>query len=234
MALKYVSFFLFGIFFGSVSLIAQNDINQMDANGKRQGVWQKKFPGTNQLRYEGQFKHGKEVGVFKFYCEDCKSQPMVVKTFNDNDNIALVQYYTKKGKLVSEGKMDGKKRIGEWLYFHKSSSNVMTRETYIDGKLQGKKLTYYPHGQIAEEENYVDGLKQGENNYYGPKGELLKKLTYQNDKLEGKGYYYDASGNIEIEGTYKKGRKHGLWKYYENGKLTKEETFPKPLKKANN
>jgi len=72
----------------------------MDENGERNGVWRKSYPGTDQLRYEGEFKHGKEVGTFKFYCEDCGSQPMVTKVFKGKDDIAEVKYFTKKGKLV--------------------------------------------------------------------------------------------------------------------------------------
>ena len=104
---------LFFVFFGIISAfnfaIAQ-EINQMDENGERHGIWQKKFPGTDQLRYEGEFDHGKEIGTFKFYCEDCGSQPMVIKVFNRKDDIADVKYFTKKGKLVSEGAMQSKKK----------------------------------------------------------------------------------------------------------------------------
>lgn len=231
MNLKFALLFFFGICLVNTEATAQQEINQTDANGLRQGPWQKKFAGTNQLRYEGQFKDGKEVGLFKFYCEDCKSQPMVTKAFSGDT--AAVKYYTVKGKLVSEGTMQGKKRIGEWVYYQEKSKAVMTRETYTNGELDGMKTTYYPHGQIAEELHYKNGLKQGANNYYAPNGVLLKKLTYVDDKLEGIGTYNDSNGTVEIEGNYRKGRKHGLWKYYKNGKLIKEETYPKPRKKGN-
>lgn len=204
------------------------EFNQFDENNKRHGVWQKYFPGTQQLRYEGKFDHGKEVGTFKFYCEECKTQPMVVKEFSSKDNSALVRYYTIKGKLVSEGRMEGKKRIGEWVYYHEKSNEIMSRETYLDDKLHGKKYTYYPNGKVTEEISYEHGLMQGENLYYGPDGVLLKKLNYLDNELNGEALYYDAMGNITIKGHYKKGRKHGLWQYFKNGKVTLEETYPKP------
>lgn len=47
-------------------IFAQN-INQFDANGERHGIWKKNFEDTNIIRYEGQFFHGKEIGLFKFY-----------------------------------------------------------------------------------------------------------------------------------------------------------------------
>ena len=54
------------LFFISGSVLGQ-EINQFDAQGKRHGKWKKFFKGTKKVRYSGQFEHGKEVGVFKFY-----------------------------------------------------------------------------------------------------------------------------------------------------------------------
>ena len=152
---------------------------------------------------------------------------MVIKNFTGNDNIADVKYFTVKGKLVSEGKMQDKDRIGEWIYYHEKSKNIMTREQYVNGKLDGKVTTYYPNGKITQETTYKKGIKEGEDNYYSPDGILLKKLLYINDQLQGPATYYDAYGNVIIEGFYKEGKKHGLWKYYKNGTIVLEETYPK-------
>ncbi len=229
-----IVFFFFGIFFGLNPLYSQSEINQMDTNGQRHGVWKKYFEGTKQLRYEGTFDHGKEVGDFKYYCEDCKDKPSAIKTFKSNSDIADVKYFTIKGKLVSEGKMDDKDRIGEWVYYHEKKNNVMTREFYKNGKLDGTKTTFYPNGQKTEEINYKNGIMEGENNYYSPEGVLLKKLKYTNDQLHGAATYYDANGNVVIDGFYKNGAKNGLWKYYKDGKVVVEETYPKPQEKGKN
>ncbi|MEM7085494.1 MAG: hypothetical protein AAF489_04885 [Bacteroidota bacterium] len=225
-----ISFF---IFFGIISCfapISAQEINQMDSAGERHGVWKKKFPGSNQLRYEGQFEHGVEVGTFKFYCDDCGSQPMVVKEFSSKPGEAKVSYFTKRGKLVSEGLMKDKDRIGEWLYYHEKSKTVLTQEVYVNGQLDGVKKTYYPNGNLTEEITYENGSREGPNHYYSPDGVLLKKLQYINDLLHGPAEYYDSKGNVTIKGQYLKGKKHGLWKYYKNGKLELEEIYPKPRK----
>ena len=230
--MKLVLSFFFGIIC-SLGTLSGQEINQMDESGKRHGIWQKKYPKTDQLRYEGQFEHGKEVGTFKFYCEDCKTQPMAIKEFSSRDNVAEVRYYTKKGKLVSEGKMDGKNRIGEWVYYHEKTESVMTREFYVNGQLEGVKSTYYANGKLTEELTYEKGSREGPNNYFSPDGVLLKKLQYINDQLHGPAEYFDANGNLTIKGQYVNGKKHGLWKYYKFGKLVLEETYPKPLRKTN-
>lgn len=227
--IKYVFFVCFGMILFTGQAVAQ-EINQFDANGKRHGVWKKKYPKSDQLRYEGQFDHGKEIGVFKFYCSDCKKQPNSIRTYNGSA-IAKVQYFTKTGKLVSEGNMLEKDRVGEWTYYHKNGTSVLTKEFYKNGKLDGKKTTYYPNGELTEEISHVMGSKEGNNNYYAPNGVLLKKLFYANDLLQGNAEYYDANGIVTIQGQYKAGKKDGVWKYYKNGKLELEETYPKPLKK---
>ena len=229
--MKYSIYILFSLLL-SVSLYGQDAVNQFDENGKRHGVWKKTFPNSQQLRYEGTFNHGKEVGVFKFYCEECGKQPSVVSTFNKKDNAAWVQYFTKTGKLVSEGKMVSKEREGEWLAYHEKSKQVMSREFYKNGKLHGKQTTYYANGKATEEIHYVNGLKEGDNFYYSPEGVLIKKLNYTNDLLEGPATYYDAYGAVIIEGNYKQGKKHGLWRYFKNGELELEETYPKPRKRG--
>ena len=44
----------------------QSAINGFDADGARHGLWKKYYPGTDQLRYEGRFQHGKEIGECKY------------------------------------------------------------------------------------------------------------------------------------------------------------------------
>lgn len=224
---------VFGFFISSLlPLTAQKEINKMDSNGARHGLWQKFYPGTEQLRYQGTFEHGKEVGVFKFYCEECGDQPTATRTFHEKDNSVSVQYFTIKGELVSEGKLVDREREGEWISYHKNSAIPMSREFYKNGKLQGKQTTYYPDGTITEELFYEQGIKNGENLYYSPEGIIIKRLQYRNDMLQGPATYYDAFGNVVVEGFYKDDKKNGLWKYYKNGKLEFEETYPKPVKKS--
>lgn len=224
---NFLLILFFGIIFGNTAATSQNDINQLDEQGRRHGMWKKHYPDSEQLRYEGQFEHGKEIGNFKFYCEDCKSRPSVTKSFQKNSEIVDVKYFTNKGNVLSEGKMKGKERVGEWLYYHTDSKVVMTRENYSNGVINGKTTTYYPNGKITEETEFKNGIKEGENNYYSPDGVLLKKLFYKNDQLDGRVFYYDSNGDVKIEGNYKDGKKRGLWKYYKDGKVVEEETFPK-------
>jgi antitoxin component YwqK of YwqJK toxin-antitoxin module len=210
-----------------VGNLSAQDINQFDANGKRHGIWKKNFENTKQLRYEGQFDHGKEVGLFKFYkLIKKKSVLTATKQFNDKDTSAYVKFLSSRGKVISEGNMEVKKYVGKWTYYHKSSNDVMTTETYnSNGLLQGEKLVFYKDGVVAERANYVDGKLQGESNWYSIKGVVLKAFLYDNNELHGVAKYYNGKAELLAEGRYKRGKKVGVWKYYENGELTEEKDF---------
>ena len=218
------------------TLISAQEINQLDANGTRNGIWKKTFKGTNQMRYEGEFKHGKEIGLFKFYkLIKKKSVLTATKLFKEDDNIAEVKFLSSRGKVISEGKMNGKLYVGEWAYYHNNSNIVMTLETYDNnGNLEGKRFVYYKDGQIAEEANYKKGSLEGIATWYSKKGVALKVFVYENNELHGISKYYNEEGTILAEGLYKRGKKTGIWKYYEHGKLVYQKDFtyiPKYKKK---
>jgi antitoxin component YwqK of YwqJK toxin-antitoxin module len=214
------------------------DINQFDAEGKRHGIWKKNFEGTEQLRYEGEFHHGKEIGLFKFYIlVKKKSVLSATKLFNANDNSAEVKFLTSRGKTISEGKMVGKTYVGKWIYYHKNSDKIMTVETYDDnGVLKGERLVYYDNGQLAEKATYVDGKIEGLSEIYSLKGVVLKSFIYENGELHGPSKSFNGKGEMLSEGQYKRNKKTGIWKFYENNKLVDEKNFtyvPKLQKKNN-
>lgn len=222
--MKYVCFHI--ILFFSAVLVAQN-INQFDANGKRHGIWEKTFDGTNILRYQGEFLHGKEIGLFKFY-KNIKNEAVLTATkqFNKNDNKAYVTFLSSKGKLISEGEMDGKMYIGEWKYYQNKNDNLLSLEHYNnEGFLEGERFVYYENGQIAEKQSYRNGKLEGISVWYSEDNIVLKEFNYLNGELHGVSKYYNAKGVLIIEGAYKKGKKHGIWKYYENANLIEEKSF---------
>ena len=207
-------------------LIAQS-VNQLDSNGKRHGVWKKKFDKTNVTRYEGTFNHGKETGLFKFYKNINKKAVLTAtKQFNENNNVAEVTFYASNGKVISKGNMNGKKYIGEWTYFHNKNNQIMTLEHYNSlGQLEGESLVYYLNGQVAEKRNYVDNNLDGLATWYYENAQEMKHYTYKNNLLHGQAKFYDKNGVLTIEGQYKNDKKDGVWKYYKNGKLNEEKDF---------
>jgi antitoxin component YwqK of YwqJK toxin-antitoxin module len=209
------------------SSIFSQDINQFDANGKRHGIWRKTFEDTNVIRYEGAFLNGKEIGLFKFY-KNIKGKAILTasKEFNQNNNISEVKFYTPKGKVISEGNMDGKTYIGTWKYYQKNTNNLLILENFNNsGMLKGERFVYYENNQIAEKQNYKEGKLDGISLWYSESGKILKEFVYINGELHGLSKFYNPKGELLVEGNYKRGKKEGVWKYYENGKLKEEKDF---------
>lgn len=214
---------------------AQESVNQFDKNGKRHGLWTKNYYQTNQKRYEGNFKHGKEIDTFKYYTlSKGKSVLSATKVFNEADSIAKVVFYTSKKKIISKGNMNGKRYMGKWVFYHKNSDKIMIVEYYNDeGQLNGERIVFYKSGITAEKANYINGKLTGNFKRFSEANVLLRNANYKNDQLNGKTTNYDANGKIASEGHYAKDKKVGIWKYYKNGKISKEidHTNKKVIKK---
>lgn len=224
--MKFLSRFVV-VFLVAVCSVSAQNINQFDTHGKRHGVWKKNFENTKVLRYEGAFNHGKEVGLFKFYKKiDNKPVLSASKQFNETNNIAYVQFFTSRGKIISEGQMHGKIYIGEWKYYQKNADNLLILEHYdTSGNLTGDRFIYYKNGQISEQSHYEKGKLDGESVSYAENGVVLKRLIYSLGELHGISKYFNPKGEIITQGRYKNGKKDGVWSYFKDGKLIDKKDF---------
>lgn len=218
-------FFSFIFFFCLTVSVSQEVHNQYDKSGKRHGPWRGYYDDDkSKLRYEGEFEHGNEVGLFKFYEEGLK-HPVATILFSPGTDTVQVKYLSQSSRVISEGKMFDKKRIGVWTYYHKGSNKPMTVENYQEGQLHGEKIVYYDNGTIAEKAFYDKGTLQGQRILYSEKGVVLEQLTYVNGELHGPAKFFNGRGELVSEGVYKNDKHHGIWKYYENGKLKEQKDF---------
>lgn len=216
------------------NMFAQN-INQFDDNGKRHGKWEKKYEGTDKFRYQGQFNHGKEVGVFKFYHKAAVgSHPSCIKEFKIDSDTVDVKYYSSKGIFLSEGKTKGKLRIGKWKSYERNSGVLVEVENYLNGNLNGVKTSYYNDGKILQTQEYKNDELHGKKIMYAPNGKVSSEYGFVNGKSHGYFVEYDKNGDKEKTGKYNMNKPRGVWKYYTNGKLTKSVDYTlskNPLKK---
>ncbi|MFD2697572.1 toxin-antitoxin system YwqK family antitoxin [Mesonia sediminis] len=229
MNLSIIPFYILVFLSFTDSSFAQEKINQFDQDGKRHGRWIKKYEKSDQIRYEGQFEHGKEVGVFKFYKPKSGQQPVATKIFQAHTDTILVEYFNQYGNTVSKGGMIGQKREGTWLYYHKNSDQLMLEEHYKNNRLHGLKKTYFITGEIAQIEEYKHGKLDGELKIFGTNNQLLQHYTYQEGKLHGKTRIYDAAGELISKGNYKHGKKDGIWLDRQEDGSYKETQHPLPL-----
>lgn len=213
---------------------AQSKINKLDANGNRHGIW-KKFYGNNRVRYVGTFEHGKEKGTFKYYSASNSDNPIIIKKFHENGTPADVQFFTPKGILESEGKMEGKNREGKWLFYHLDGKSTMSEENYKNGKLDGAYKTFFIDGKPTEITSYKNGLLDGNYKKYSIKGFLYQEFNYKNGKLNGMAIFYSRkTGDLIKKGPFKNDLRVGTWENYADGELiSTEQPAIKPRKDKN-
>ncbi|MDY7396102.1 toxin-antitoxin system YwqK family antitoxin [Aureibaculum sp. 2210JD6-5] len=202
---------------------SQNDINQLDENGERHGVW-KKYYSNDRIRYQGTFEHGKEVGTFKYYSAAQSDYPNVIKEYKNAGGIADVRFYNDNGLLLSSGKMDGKNRVGKWQFYHEDGKTMMSEENYVDGKLDGDYKTFYNTGKPTEVGYYKNGKLDSVYRKYSIKGHLYQHFHYKNGLLNGKAVYYNRkTGELTTKGEFKDDKKVGTWENYLDGELVSTE-----------
>ena len=65
------------------------------------------------------------------------------------------------------------------------NGQIKIKETILNGKLQGERITYFENGQVEIKANYINGLLNGEFISYFENGQLCVKRYYQNGKSTG-------------------------------------------------
>ncbi|WP_432671258.1 toxin-antitoxin system YwqK family antitoxin [Flavobacterium sp. SM2513] len=213
-----------------ITAFAQEKINQLDAKGKKDGVWKGTFEESKRPRYEGTFDHGVEVGTFKYF-DDTKAQSLIgTRVFSEKGKVAYTTFFDQKGNNVSEGKTVNRLNEGVWKYYHKASSQLMKEEFYKNGKLEGIQKIFFPDGAIAEETTFKNGLREGVYKIYTPNGFVVEESTFKNNEYDGPAIFRDAGGQIVSKGNFVKNEKKGMWEFYKDGKLEKKEKYPVRVK----
>lgn len=204
--------------------IAQETFNQLDDKGNRHGKWMKQYE-NGSIRYQGEFSHGKEIGIFKFYTDDKSNNLDFTKEYTPKTALIKVSYYYPDGKLKSEGQLNEKNRIGKWMYYFKDGKTILSEEFYQNGLLAGDYKIYYINGKLTEWSVYKNGQLNGTSKRYSEDGVLVEEINYADGKLNGEVRYFSNSGELMLKGVYLNDVSIGAWESYENGKL-KDVTYP--------
>lgn len=212
--MKYIIILLF-----LTNLSFAQEINKLDENGKKHGLWKGIYEESKRPRYEGAFEHGKEKGMFKFFDDTKAGTIIATREFNSNDNSCYTIFYNQKSKKVSEGKVVNRQYEGDWKYYHEDSPNIMTLEHYVNGKLDGVKKVFYLNGKIAEETTYKNGIKEGMYKSYAENGIVFEESNFKNGEYEGLAVFRNTDNELAGQGMFKNGKKVGMWKILEKGKL---------------
>lgn len=211
-------------------LFAQNDFNKLDENGKKNGLWKGFHQDSKRLRFEGNFEHGIEIGVFKFFDNTNENPIIATRTFSKNGTVAENVFMDQKGNIVSVGKTINKQNEGVWMYYHFESKEVKMIENYNKGKLNGVKKVFYKKNILAEESHYLEDVKNGLSRIFTEKGIVIEEANFKNGEYHGLVIFREVNGKIASKGNFVNGAKKGKWQFFDNGKLKKEVMMPEKIK----
>lgn len=199
--------------------------NLTDNQGLKQGTWVKKYD-NGKIRYQGAFENDKEVGLFTFF--DRNGKKVSTREYTSPGGIARCKMYNFMEYLHASGSMDGRTKIGEWVYFSNKGRDTVTVENFKNGVLDGKQMTYFPNGQLATDITFVDGKKQGAFFNYFNNGQLEQEGTYLDDQLHGSLKIWYRIGKLKRQAYYDNGDKTGKWTFLNpNGGIIKVLNYNK-------
>ena len=222
--------------------------NTTDKLGRKQGVWVKYWDKSETIpQYKGEFVDGIPVGQFWYYYPSGEVRAIIEHL---NKSQSYVTYYFKNEEVMSEGMYLDKKRDSIWINYNQSGHTV-SMEQFREGKLNGKKLTFYVQNQIElgeikvlNETTYLDSLKSGPYRELFSSGKIRVLGQYTKDLPSGLWRKFDTEGRCIQAFRFKKGLKHG-WvilydegggiihkELYKNGKLLKGKARDAYLKEC--
>ena len=93
---------------------------------------------------------------------------------------------------------------------------------YVDGKKEGRWVSYFANGNVRSEGSYRDGQKEGPWTQYHPNGNKKSEATFVGGKYTGLYTSYHENGKRQWQGRYNEirgnsadGTKEGVWLDYE-------------------
>ena len=205
------------ISFAPISVSAQGQVPTgiypiaTDAHGLKQGAW-KKLDDQGTCVYVGQFKDDKPYGVFQYF--DTDGRIMTEMDFGTGGPVAYGKMYSVTGKVQAQGKYVNQLKDSLWT-FYTDDGLLLSEEMYVNGKKDGKSVTYHPGTkQPAEVKSYKNGLEQGPWIQYYLDGSKEAEGTYLDGNYDGRATWYFQDGKINIIGNYQHAVKDGIWVYY--------------------
>jgi antitoxin component YwqK of YwqJK toxin-antitoxin module len=203
------------VFFLTHGLVAQTPINQVDAQGRKQGFWSKK-DSEGKIIYQATFLDDKPVGESKRFHPNGKIKAIL--KYAEGSDISDAQLFDERGKLLAIGKYQGQMKTGEWKYL--ADDKVISTENYLNGKKSGNSKRYYKTGELLEESNWLNDQKNGLYRLYFQDGKTFMECTYTDGNRNGVFKTWFPNGTLELDAWYTNELKHKDWNYFsDSGEL---------------
>jgi len=195
----------------SGNIIAQNTVNQVDAQGRKQGFWTKKT-ADGKLLYQATFKDDKPVGEMKRFHPNGKIK--AVLNFVQGSELSDAKLFDEAGNLIAQGKYTGQKKTGEWNYY--KDKKIVSTDNFQNGLKNGQSKRWFKTGELLEESTWKDDKLNGMYHSYFQDGKVFMECKYLQGKLNGPFNTWFADGTLELDAFYVSDLQDKDWLYYDN------------------
>jgi antitoxin component YwqK of YwqJK toxin-antitoxin module len=163
------------VLISSFSCFAGEEINSVDANGKRQGYW--KISGAmsledgyrdDQIVEEGHYESDKKIGVWKKYYPTGILRNEI--TYKNNIPRGPYKIYYPNGNLEEEGTWLGNKNVEAFKRYHENGKIAQDFTFTMAGKRNGVQNYYYPNGNLQLSVEVKEGVAHGFYKTFYPDG----------------------------------------------------------------
>ena len=114
-------------------------------------------------------------------------------------------------------------KIGFCSWFDENGQ-IRAKENYIDGELNGKRITWFDSGQLRSKGNIKNNKFNGRSIFWYKNGQKSSEINYKNGKFNGKFIAWHKNGQIMSKGNYKDNKKDGKWtSWFENGQINTQK-----------
>lgn len=200
-------------------------VNQVDSQGMKQGEFVKYYKNSNVPKYKGQFEDDKPVGKFIYYYPSSKIKSIVIHEKNSPRSEAY--FYHENKNLLAYGIYKNQKKDSIWTHYGPSeriSFKETYKDDVLHGKritYYVPEIKYDKTVEVMREANYVNGRLNGSVVEFFPGGTKKLEGKYNDGRFEGVAKRYHPNGELMIFERWKNRRKHGWWISYDNsGKET--------------
>ena len=178
------------LLFSLVTMQAQ--LNQTDAQGRKQGAWIYDGAMLKDPAYaayakieEGDYLHDQKKGVWKRYWPDGQVRSEI--TFVQGKALGPYKLFYANGRLEEEGNWQEGKHIEQMRRYY-ANGKLKEELVYDDeGTKQGVQRFYHENGKLALEVPMDQGAEHGIQRRFDAEGALLEERQFENGKTKAGG-----------------------------------------------
>lgn len=183
---RHLLLFLLILSVSRVTAFAQDTLNVVDEQGRKQGYWKVLAPKAEKPEYdngqlieEGRYTNNKRIGVWKRYWPN--------------------------GNVMSEISYQMGRPKGDYRTFY-PNGKAEEQGTWDLDRNTGKFQRWHPNGKLAQDFSFNPyGVRDGEQKYYHENGQLAVAVNVEEGKEDGALKRYDTSGQLTQSAQFNDG-----------------------------